>query len=123
MSDVGGSFDPQMAAAQSYPNTLAPLAVIPEHGTIDVASTPSIPEEEPFDPPSASSSFRLTRSPAGVGAEGGKDWSSIETRLEVFARNLNVSPWGSFKSDTDCSDDAPAGLQTEEALLDVTRRV
>eukprot|EP00951_Prasinocladus_malaysianus_P000246 scaffold1824_cov48-Prasinocladus_malaysianus.AAC.1 len=67
------------------------LTVIPEDGTIDVASTPSIPEEEPWDPPSASSSFRLSGSLGSSPAGSVKDWTSIETRLECFAKDLETS--------------------------------
>mmetsp|Transcript_18878 Transcript_18878/g.52660 ORF Transcript_18878/g.52660 Transcript_18878/m.52660 type:complete len:113 (-) Transcript_18878:328-666(-) len=75
-------------AVQVGQQSCSVLTVIPEHGTIDVASTPSIPEEEAWAPPlSASGSLRLGSSPSAAT----KDWTAIETKLECFARDLDVS--------------------------------
>ena len=61
------------------------LLVIPENGTIDVASTPAIPEEEPWDPPLSSGS--VTRLGA---ADTVKDWPQLETKLECFPSDLEM---------------------------------
>lgn len=75
--------------------SFAPLTVIPEDMTIEVAPTPSIPEEEEWAPASASASVRRSPSP---GPSRAKDWTMIETKLERFAHDLEASTWpGSCK--------------------------
>mmetsp|Transcript_9936 Transcript_9936/g.25605 ORF Transcript_9936/g.25605 Transcript_9936/m.25605 type:complete len:145 (-) Transcript_9936:333-767(-) len=117
IADTGGPLDSMGQAAAPYRNVLAPLAVIPENGTIDVASTPSIPEEAPFDPPSAWSSIRRGISPAAAAEL--KDWASIETKLECFARDLDVSPWSTVSSTK--SSDASCGAVPGAGLMRVRR--